>query len=275
MKVVGNHMTALSRHVGEAVRIMRRGMVLNSKSEFSRCKISRLSLEQLDRDEEQGGFGKGLGEELTKDWTTHLLEKRDGVDRDNRQNLGRVQSSISIKRIGEDQVAPRRVKKRRYELLGEEWGTIGNECGLSTSGLEGVKVLPIKHPNDMSRKMYVNENKSLLEIEWDGLKMKNIAECSEAGNEYVGNVVTCTKLENVGTKKRVWTRLRNGLYAWRYLKVAKKSTRFLKNDSKVEQSHFSGLAEYLETRFEDIYSNNGGGKNRAGQERESSASGVD
>ena len=270
MKVVGNHMTALSRHVGEAVRIMRRGMVLNSKSEFSRCKISRLSLEQLDRDEEQGGFGKGLGEELTKDWTTHLLEKRDGVDRDSRQKLGRVQSSISIKRIGEDQVAPRRVKKRRYELLGEEWGTIGNECGLSTSGLEGVKVLPIKHPNDMSRKirnMYVNENKSLLEIEWDGLKMKNIAECSEAKNEYVSNVVTCTKLENVGTKKRVWTRLRNGLYAWRYLKVAKKRTRVLKNDS--------GLEEYLETRFdEEIYSNNGG-KNRAGIERESSASGVD
>ena len=71
---------------------------------------------------------------------------------------------------------------------------------MSTSGLEGVKVLPIKHPNDMSRKMYVNENKSFLEIERDGLKMKNIAECSEAKNEYVSNVVTCTKLENVGTK---------------------------------------------------------------------------
>ena len=32
MKVVGFHRTALSRQVGEAVRIMRRGLVLNSKS---------------------------------------------------------------------------------------------------------------------------------------------------------------------------------------------------------------------------------------------------
>ena len=42
-----------------------------------------------------------------------------------------------------------------------------------------------------------------------------------------------------------------------------------------EQSHPSGLAEYLETRFdEEIYSNNDG-KNRAGVGSESSASGAE
>ena len=58
--------------------------------------------------------------------------------------------------------------------------------------------------------------------------------------------------------------------------MAKKRTRVLKNVFKMEQSHPSGLAENLETRFDNnIYSNNGGGENRAGEERESSASGVD
>ena len=44
MKVVGYHATALSRQVGEAVRIGRRGggSLLNSKSEFNRCSIVRL-----------------------------------------------------------------------------------------------------------------------------------------------------------------------------------------------------------------------------------------
>ena len=46
IKVVGFHKTALSRQIGEAVRILRRGTgsVLNNKSEFSRCKIARLTL---------------------------------------------------------------------------------------------------------------------------------------------------------------------------------------------------------------------------------------
>ena len=40
--------TALSRQVGEAIRIKRRGegVLLNSKTEFNRCQITRLSLPQ-------------------------------------------------------------------------------------------------------------------------------------------------------------------------------------------------------------------------------------
>ena len=54
-----------------------------------------------------------------------------------------------------------------------------------------------------------------------------------------------------------------------------KRTRVLKNDSKVEQSHPSGLKEYLETRFDEKNYSNNGGENRAGVESESLASGVD
>ena len=53
-KVVQYHRSALSRQVGEAVRIRRRegeGGVLNSKSEYSRCRITRLTLGERKEDD--------------------------------------------------------------------------------------------------------------------------------------------------------------------------------------------------------------------------------
>ena len=49
MRTVKYHRTALSRQIGEAVRIARRGgagAILNSKAEFDRCHIPRLVLEE-------------------------------------------------------------------------------------------------------------------------------------------------------------------------------------------------------------------------------------
>ena len=46
--------TTLSRQIGEAVRIMKRGgagAILNSKSEFYRCKFPRMILEDQDEEE--------------------------------------------------------------------------------------------------------------------------------------------------------------------------------------------------------------------------------
>ena len=50
-KVVSYHRTALNRQIKEAVRIRRRGgatNILNSKSEFNRCQIPRLVVEEKD-----------------------------------------------------------------------------------------------------------------------------------------------------------------------------------------------------------------------------------
>ena len=52
-KVVSYHRTALSRQVKEAIRIRRRGgasNILNSRSEYNRCHIPRLVVEQEDED---------------------------------------------------------------------------------------------------------------------------------------------------------------------------------------------------------------------------------
>ena len=48
--------TAFSRQIGEAIRIRRRGgagAILNSKAEYSRCRIPRLVLEEVDVEEEE------------------------------------------------------------------------------------------------------------------------------------------------------------------------------------------------------------------------------
>ena len=117
MKVVGYHRSALSRQIGEAVRISRRGEVLNSKSEYSRCKITRLSLEKIMTENEQVQLDKA-SELKEKDWTEVMLSKRDYQDR---QGLGEVRVSEVSKRKAEGK-ATRRTKKRKYNIIGENWG---------------------------------------------------------------------------------------------------------------------------------------------------------
>ena len=67
MRTVRFFRTALSRQVGEAVRIMRRGgacSILNSKSEYDRCKIPRLVLEEEDEGEHRRQGERELQEDL-------------------------------------------------------------------------------------------------------------------------------------------------------------------------------------------------------------------
>ena len=114
MKVVKYHRTALSRQVGEAIRIQKRGMecpVLNSKAEFNRCSIVRLSLEQLEQEQtsQGGGDTEDLGEEdMNVDWSERLLLGRDRADKEVRQGLGRPEKTDSVKRRDEVRKVERR-----------------------------------------------------------------------------------------------------------------------------------------------------------------------
>ena len=257
MKVVGFHRTALSRQVGEAVRIMRRGLVLNSKSEFSRCKITRLSLEQLDKEKEQEVNGSGLGEELLKDWSRHMLDRRDKVDKDSRQRLGRVSTSESSKRIGAAQEPTRRVKKRKYELVGEDWGLIDEE-GTDVSAFLHSMLLgdggrgastTTPPPPLVNGKPFENYSEDHNTSEKGTVAVSvGRAECDEnsvsrspkiqAGlcvqQDEIGQAEcvrvngNCIEKETGGTvkvKSRVWTKLRNGTYAWRTRMITRKRTR--------------------------------------------------
>ena len=70
--------------MGEAVRIRRRGLVLNSKGEYSRCKITRLSLEKKEDGVggRQGDPEEVYGEPL--DWSNKLLKVKRGQGGDSK-----------------------------------------------------------------------------------------------------------------------------------------------------------------------------------------------
>ena len=103
------------------MRILRRGTgsVLNSRSEFNRCKIARLTLEANKGD---GDLEQNISmEEDNTDWTATLLNRRDDIDREDRKDLGRVGLCESSKRRGNNQQG-RKKKRRNFEIVVEEWG---------------------------------------------------------------------------------------------------------------------------------------------------------
>ena len=103
-------------------------MVLNSRSEYSRCKIGRLTLEHLDNIkgmQEEDGSDKG--EEQEVDWSDILMRKQREMDREIVRGRGTNQLNVgNIKRKdrADTKQNNRRVKRRKYALLGEDWGLL-------------------------------------------------------------------------------------------------------------------------------------------------------
>ena len=137
-KVVGTFRTALSRQIMEAVRKRGRGKsVLNSKGEYDRCKIHRLTIgsdalenigTEYHQDDWNGGNNARVGEEA-------LLERRKHMDTKNKgRNVLKPRIGGGQKRGMDEnsgQVLGRKAKKRKYVLLGGNWGQQDGikECG--------------------------------------------------------------------------------------------------------------------------------------------------
>ena len=64
--IVKRYKTALTRQVGEAVRIELRGNVLNSKGEYNRCRLPRLVVEESWKE----GRTKMTEEEVGEGWSS-------------------------------------------------------------------------------------------------------------------------------------------------------------------------------------------------------------
>ena len=102
MKVIGSFRSALSRQVSEAVRIRRRGgagSILNSKTEFNRCHIPRLRLEEEEevkqREEQLLQEMEHREEQWNKEqaeWEASRTKKRDMERRSLVKGLGGVKS---------------------------------------------------------------------------------------------------------------------------------------------------------------------------------------
>ena len=130
MRPVKYFRTALSRQVGEAVRIMRRGgacSILNSKSEYDRCRIPRLVMEEEDETENRRMEEKDLQEDLNSieehadAWRNLRFSEKQKEDK-----LRWAEGAKTTKRRIKNKEAPgiqhKRIKKLKYDLLGESWG---------------------------------------------------------------------------------------------------------------------------------------------------------
>ena len=131
MRVVGFYKTALSRQIGEAVRIDRRGgagSILNSKSEYDRCRIPRLVLEEQDmeklieEEEQEITANCKIVEEQTSMWGSRKYKEREQEDRVARNSLPKITGTVkSYKREQEEERGSRK-KKIKYMKEPDNWG---------------------------------------------------------------------------------------------------------------------------------------------------------
>ena len=131
MRTVKYYRTALSRQIGEAVRIAKRGgegAILNSKSEFERCHIPRLVLEEeedeeeMEKKEEQRVREEQERIEIqARSWGAKAYKERMEDDRKTWEQEEKVGAKT---RRAEDAPKEQRKRKRRRKLplLGEQWG---------------------------------------------------------------------------------------------------------------------------------------------------------
>ena len=133
-KVVGTFKSALSRQIFEAVRIRRRGTaVLNSRGEYNRSRIHRLT---INKEEEQSNWGEqdssGTERESMEFGERCLMDRRKQMDREKTSTTGTgTQLNKGQKRGNTEYVDDKRkTKKRKFALVGEQWGSKKGASGL-------------------------------------------------------------------------------------------------------------------------------------------------
>ena len=131
MRVVGSYRSALSRQVMEAVQIRRRGgagQILNSKAEYNRSHIPRLRVEdqeeskrreeEVEKEEEQRSLELSREQQI---WEQDKTTERDTERRELAKLNWKGRKQLKTKRLKKEQ-GNRRLKKFKYDILGEEWG---------------------------------------------------------------------------------------------------------------------------------------------------------
>ena len=139
-KVISNHRTALNRQVREAVRIRRRGgagQILNSKAEYNRCHIPRLTIEKEDEDDRKLRLEK---EKAEKDEITMTLKDMDStweLRKDQERERAEKKRSRQEDQEQED-VVKKRTKRMKYTPLEKDWGEDGGSEGEEEDGASNI-----------------------------------------------------------------------------------------------------------------------------------------
>ena len=105
---------------------------MNSKSEFDRCKIPRLQLEQIDEEELRSMGEQELMEDLntleehSRKWSSRKYEER--KKKDNARVWSReTRSNVREQEDDDGQERKRAKKKRKFVLMEENWGETRGE----------------------------------------------------------------------------------------------------------------------------------------------------
>ena len=120
--------------MGEAVRIGRRGgagNILNSKSEYNRCRIPRLIIEEVDEEQMEEQETRELREatevmaECEKAWEQLRTKEREQELKIARSRLERIESRVNAKKREQEQPSGAKNKMRKklkYDMEEEWWG---------------------------------------------------------------------------------------------------------------------------------------------------------
>ena len=107
-------------------------MILNSKSEYNRCKIPRLVIEELDEEQLKADEERELQEAIEwlnkceEEWQESKTAKREQELRAARSKLSRLEGRVASKKREQEQNKDDKGanKKRRikHEVISEDWG---------------------------------------------------------------------------------------------------------------------------------------------------------
>ena len=148
MRVVGRFKSCLTRQVSEAVRIRRwgEGTVLNSKSEFNRCKLGRLTLGEEEKKaisstkkNHQAAAPVCQEEEETDTWERSKAQEKRIEEVRSTIDLERGIAKSAQKKRTEHQEdgleSKKRARKLRFEVLGD-WGEEGGRDTIENSQVQ-------------------------------------------------------------------------------------------------------------------------------------------
>ena len=131
MRVVRSYKTALSRQVGEAIRIQKRGgegAILNSKAEFNRCQIPRLVVEEVDTEEQKKLEEQEverlqeLIERNREEWGSKKLKEREKELKEKMKKLEQIRKRTEPKKREQNEKGGAAIKRRKYATLPDSWG---------------------------------------------------------------------------------------------------------------------------------------------------------
>ena len=157
MRVIGSYRSALGRQVSEAIRIRRRGglgSILNSKSEYNRCHISRLRVEDEKEEEEREQETRREQEQIDTDLVREQEEwersKTKSRDAERRRTVERIKDKGAgwkgAKKQKRTQLGSKEApsKRRKYALLWENWGNL--PITEAREPLEPLREQSVLHP---------------------------------------------------------------------------------------------------------------------------------